>query len=49
MIREHMPSIIVLIEPRINGEVADVVCKKLGKKTWIRSEAFGFSDGVWVL
>lgn len=41
--------VVILLEPRISGEVADVVCKSLGKSRWIRSEATDFSDGVWVL
>lgn len=32
MMREHKSSIIVLIEPRISRDVADAICKKLGKK-----------------
>lgn len=28
--------------------MADQVCRKLGKKRWVRSEAGGFSGGVWI-
>lgn len=49
MMMEYLPSIIVLIEPQINGEPTNVVCKRLGKRKWIRSEAFGFSGGIWVM
>lgn len=49
IIREHKPKIIILIEPRISGEFADRVCRRLGKKTWIRVEAVGFSGGIWVM
>lgn len=41
LIRVHRPLIIILLEPRINGEVADSVCKRMGKRKWVRSEADG--------
>lgn len=46
LIRVHRPLIIILLEPRINGEVADSVCKRIGKRKWVQSEADGFSGGV---
>lgn len=49
LIRELRPKIVIIIEPRISGLAADNVCKRLGKKQWIRSEARGFSGGIWVL
>lgn len=39
----------ILIERRINSESADAVSRSLGKNRWVRSEASGFSGGVWVL
>lgn len=39
----------VLLESRISGEMADAVCKKLGKNKCIRSKACGFNGGIWVL
>lgn len=39
----------IFLEPRISGATADAVCMKMGKDRWIRSEADGFSGGVWVL
>lgn len=39
IMREYRPMIVILVEPRVSGEVADRVCKSLGKKRWIRSEA----------
>lgn len=47
--RGFRPKIVILLEPRISSASADCVCKKLGKKRWVRSEANGFSGGVWVL
>lgn len=41
--------IIILMEPRISGDMVDVVCRWLGKNRWIRSESEGFSIGVWFL
>lgn len=46
LMKEHRLSIVILLEPRISGDSADVVCKKLGLRCWIRSEAIGFSRGV---
>lgn len=47
--RRYNPMIIVLMEPRISGELADAVCWKIGKNYWVRSESEGFSGGIWVL
>lgn len=49
VMKEYQPSIIVLLEPRISEAMADEVCKKIGKKMWIRSEARGFSGGILVM
>lgn len=49
LMKEHHPSILILLESRISGATADGVCKKLGMRSWIRSKARGFSGGVWVL
>lgn len=35
MMKQHKPSIIVLIEPCISGVTADVVREKLSMKKWI--------------
>lgn len=48
IIRLYKPSVIILLEPRVSGATADSVCKRLGMKRWVRSEASGFSSGVWV-
>lgn len=47
--REFQQKIVILLEPRISGAMTDTVCVRLGKKRWARSEAMGFSGGVWVL
>lgn len=49
LLKEHRPSIMVLLEPRISGDIEDEVCRKLGKKRWLRLEAAGFSGGIWVM
>lgn len=47
--RGFRPILIVLLEPKISGEVANVICKKIGKNRWGRSKADGFSGGVWLV
>lgn len=39
----------VILEPRISGREADLACKRIGYPDWIRSEARGFSGGIWIL
>lgn len=48
MIRAHRPVVIVLLGSRISGAIADGICKKFGKKIWIRTEANGFSGSIWM-
>lgn len=38
-----------LIEPRISGQNADKVVRKLGFTNWIMVEATGYAGGIWVL
>lgn len=47
--RLHQPTNITIVEPKISGVEANTICRKLGKSHWLRSEASGFSGGVWVL
>lgn len=47
--RLYRPTILILLEPRISGTSTDEVCRRLGKSRWIRSEATGYSGGVWLL
>ncbi|KAL8143889.1 hypothetical protein V2J09_016921 [Rumex salicifolius] len=49
LIRMHDPTILVLLETRISGTQADKVCAQIGSDSLIRSEASGFSGGIWVL
>lgn len=50
ILRVHRPALVILLEPRINGDSANAVCRRmLGKTRWVRSEATGFSGGVWML
>lgn len=45
----YKPVIIVLIELKISGIEAHTVCRRIGKSHWFRSEATGFSGGIWLL
>ncbi|XP_012083819.1 uncharacterized protein LOC105643331 [Jatropha curcas] len=44
----HKPIIVILLEPRISGEKADKVMKKIGYTHSHRVEATGFSGGIWI-
>lgn len=44
----HKTAIILILEPRISGTEADVVCRRIGRYDWVRSEARGFSGGLWM-
>ena len=47
-IRTHNPSIMALVETRISGTRAQVICNKTGFRKWFRVEAQGFQGGIWV-
>lgn len=47
--RLHRPHILIIIEPRISGHEADEVYRRIAKQSWVRSEARGFSEGLWIL
>lgn len=49
LMRSYNLTLVVLLEPRISGLGASDVCMRVGKTHWIRSEADGFSGGVWLL
>lgn len=49
MMRHHQPKILILLEPKISGQIATDVCRALRKTHWVRSESEGFSGGIWVL
>lgn len=49
LIKTFRPSIFLILEPPISSSAADVVCRRLGRREWVRSEAKGFSGGIWVL
>lgn len=38
--------IIAFLEPRINGEIADNVYKRLGKQNWVQVEVRRFMRGI---
>lgn len=46
LIGNYMPTIVVLLEPKINGLLATTVCRRLKKTHWVRSEVEGFSGGI---
>lgn len=47
--RNYNPSMVVILEPRINGLKADHFIKKSGFDRSHRVEAIGFSWGIWLL
>lgn len=47
--RYYKPAIILLMMPKISGEIADGIYNRLGKNRWIRANAEGFSCVVWRL
>lgn len=49
MVSTYKPDVIASLEPRISKEVADSICKRLGKKELIRIEAIDFRGDIWVL
>lgn len=49
MVSDHKPDIVVVLEPRFNGERARSTIWKLGFNHSITSEARGFSGGIWIL
>jgi len=46
LIRKYDPLIVALVETRISGRQADVVCNKIGFEGQFRVEAQGFSGGL---
>lgn len=46
LMRVFKLMIIILLEPKVSGEAADKVFKKLGKKRLVRSEASSFNGDV---
>lgn len=49
LLRTYKPTFIVLLEPKVSGDVADGVCKRIRRDHWCRFEAEGLSGGVWIL
>jgi exonuclease III len=49
LMRSHQPTIVVLVETRISGQRAVEVSTALGFDRVIRSDAEGFSGGIWLL
>lgn len=47
--RDHSPSLVCLLEPKVSGSHANKICKDLDFDEWIRVEAVGFSGGIWIL
>ncbi|CAN1136492.1 hypothetical protein LINPERHAP2_LOCUS9487 [Linum perenne] len=46
---QFKPSIVFILEPRISGNKADVVSRKLGYTDCVRVDSVGFAGGIWVL
>ncbi|KAI9109580.1 hypothetical protein K1719_019634 [Acacia pycnantha] len=49
MKRRYRLDMVVILEPRISGNVASKVIKNWGFKHSVRMEAVGFSGGIWIL
>lgn len=49
LIRRFILAIFPVIELRISELEAYVKCRRLGRSNWVRSDAEGFSGGLWVL
>lgn len=45
-VKQRKPHIIALLKPRISGEQANRVCKKISFTNWVRVEELGFSGGI---
>lgn len=44
----HKPKILGLLEPKVSGDQVNGICKKIGFDNWVKVDAVGFSDGIWV-
>lgn len=42
-------DIVVILEPRVSGNPANKIIKSWGFQYSVRSEAVGFSGGIWIL
>lgn len=49
LIQRHAVEILILVEPRVSGQKASKIIKRLGFTNWIRVEASGFSGGICLL
>ncbi|KAL4383512.1 hypothetical protein GQ457_15G016700 [Hibiscus cannabinus] len=49
MVRNHVPDIMAVFEPRISGRAADSFIRRSGFEYSYRVEAHGFSSGIWIL
>ena len=45
----HKSGVLGLLEPKVNGDHADIICNGLGFDRWLRVEALGYSGGIWIL
>ena len=49
LLQKYRPNVLVILEPRISGDIADAVIRSTGFQNSHRFEATGFSGGIWVL
>lgn len=42
--KDVQPLIVMVLEPKVSGQFADEVCRRLGLNRWAMSEATGFSS-----
>lgn len=48
MVSMHKVDILALVETKVNGDRAYVICSMLHFDNWLRVECFGFSGGIWL-
>lgn len=49
LLRAYRPVIVILLESKVSGDMADGFCRKLGMNRWVRLKAEGFSSGILML
>lgn len=47
--KDYQPEVVAMLEPRISGELADGVIRRLNFNFSLRVEANGFKGGLWLL
>lgn len=48
MICRHKPFLVGLFELKVSSSQADGICCRFGFEQWLRVEAVGFREGIWL-